>query len=133
MASHPPFLLHEPKHQEPNSQHPRRTAHLPVIPDLRFEHSYLKSIRPHIHTRDEIERTNSTRVPKTEEERDTFGGQEYDKVEKEKDDHELSQNRPVPPAVVPSYSEVVQIEWQKVFWVTARDQVISPLLQGALW
>ena len=29
--------------------------------------------------------------------------------------------------------EVLEIEWSSVAWVTLRDQVISPLLQGALW
>ncbi|KAI5123226.1 hypothetical protein M0805_001315 [Coniferiporia weirii] len=29
--------------------------------------------------------------------------------------------------------EVVGIDWRKVAWITARDQLISPLLQGAVW
>jgi hypothetical protein len=29
--------------------------------------------------------------------------------------------------------EIIEIEWGKVLWITLRDQVISPLLQGTLW
>ena len=29
--------------------------------------------------------------------------------------------------------EVVTIEWGRIIWITTRDQVISPLIQGALW
>lgn len=30
-------------------------------------------------------------------------------------------------------SEVITVQWRKVAWVTIRDQVISPLLQGLVW
>lgn len=66
--------------------------HIPAIPDLRFEQSYLKSIAPYITTR---------RVPSGEEEEEGL--------------------------------EVVGVEWRKVLWITTRDQLISPLLQGAIW
>ena len=29
--------------------------------------------------------------------------------------------------------EVADPGWQSVVWVTVRDQVLSPLIQGALW
>ena len=29
--------------------------------------------------------------------------------------------------------EVVRVEWSKVLWVTTRDQILSPFIQGALW
>jgi len=29
--------------------------------------------------------------------------------------------------------EIIEIEWRQVLWVTLRDQVIHPLLQGTLW
>jgi len=32
-----------------------------------------------------------------------------------------------------SAREIIAIEWRRVLWVTLKDQVISPLLQGALW
>ncbi|KAJ7267450.1 hypothetical protein C8J57DRAFT_1067762 [Mycena rebaudengoi] len=30
-------------------------------------------------------------------------------------------------------SEVLEIQWRHVAWVTTRDQFLSPLAQGALW
>ncbi|KAJ7054070.1 hypothetical protein C8F01DRAFT_922601, partial [Mycena amicta] len=30
-------------------------------------------------------------------------------------------------------SEQLEIQWLQVGWVTLRDQVLSPLAQGALW
>ncbi|KAJ7768293.1 hypothetical protein B0H16DRAFT_1365889 [Mycena metata] len=30
-------------------------------------------------------------------------------------------------------SDTLEIQWRDVAWVTTRDQVLSPLLQGALW
>ena len=53
------------------------SSRLPVIPDLRFEQSYLRSIA--------------------------------------------------------AYTSSENIDWKGVFWITARDQVISPLLQGTVW
>ncbi|THH11440.1 hypothetical protein EW145_g670 [Phellinidium pouzarii] len=29
--------------------------------------------------------------------------------------------------------EVIGVEWRNVMWITVRDQLISPLLQGAIW
>ena len=29
--------------------------------------------------------------------------------------------------------EVVRVQWGRVIWITTRDQVLSPLLQGAVW
>ncbi|KXN87777.1 hypothetical protein AN958_08161 [Leucoagaricus sp. SymC.cos] len=74
---------------------------LPVIPDLRFEYSYLRSIRPYVH----VERLG--------------GG---DAKEQTSAQH---------PSTGPK--EMVRVEWRKVIWITTRDQVISPLLQGILW
>jgi hypothetical protein len=34
---------------------------------------------------------------------------------------------------VSSPREIIHLQWQKILWVTLRDQVISPFLQGALW
>lgn len=69
------------------------TKHVVVIPDLRFERSYLKSIAPYVRTR---------RVSDG-----AAGGSEV--------------------------REVVDIKWNKVLWITVRDQLVSPLLQGAIW
>ena len=29
--------------------------------------------------------------------------------------------------------EVVHVQWGRILWITTRDQILSPLLQGALW
>lgn len=29
--------------------------------------------------------------------------------------------------------EIVSVQWGNVLWITARDQIISPLLQGTIW
>ncbi|KAJ6598488.1 hypothetical protein DFH09DRAFT_1394840 [Mycena vulgaris] len=86
--SHPPFVAHDPKHAEPEKEHPRRAA-LTSVPDLRFEYGFIKSVRPY------------------------FGLREKGKGKEAGD--------------------VVEIQWQDVAWVTVRDQVLSPLVQGALW
>ena len=65
--------------------------HLPVIPDLRFEYSYLKSISQCIRTRL------------------VNGG------DPNKDGH----------------LEVQSINWRRIAWITTRDQLLSPFLQGA--
>jgi hypothetical protein len=92
-------------------------ALLPVIPDLRFEQSYLKSIKGFVHVEE--------------------GPQERGIVEgKGKGKEGLPQGaqvlRDVDP-IVDSSHHLVRIDWSKVAWITTRDQVISPLLQGALW
>ncbi|TFK49043.1 hypothetical protein OE88DRAFT_458911 [Heliocybe sulcata] len=67
-----------------------------ALPDLRFETSYLKSIRRYVQV--------------SEEEQEWDGKME------------------------PLRRDVqVQVEWGKVLWVTIRDQVLSPFVQGAVW
>lgn len=86
----------------PNSAH----LHIPVIPDLRFEYSYLKSIAPYVKTR-------RIAAPGADEKHST-----------EEIDIDVEEN---------GGAEVVAIDWRKVAWITTRDQVISPLIQGAVW
>jgi hypothetical protein len=90
-----------------SQQHSPRVR-LPVIPDLRFESSYLRSITPYIHLpKDDVHPTDEKSKGK---------GKAVD-------------------AAVPSddQQQLARIEWGRVAWVTTRDQVISPLLQGAIW
>jgi hypothetical protein len=68
--------------------------HIPPIPDLRFEQSYLKSIARYV------------RVRKV----DSPSEAEYD-----------------------GQQLAVVIDWRRIAWITTRDQVISPLVQGAVW
>ncbi|KAJ7040730.1 hypothetical protein C8F04DRAFT_911149, partial [Mycena alexandri] len=99
LMSHPPFVPHDPKHAEPEQDHPRRAA-LSTIPDLRFEYGFLRSVRPYFRLRN----NNSDSKGKG----------------KEKE-------------TVTDSSDTLEIQWRDVAWVTTRDQVLSPLLQGALW
>jgi len=140
MASAPPFVLHQPRHIQPEGKqgsqrdHPHR-ARLPVIPDLRFEYSYLRSIRPFI----EVERigSSSKAEPTSVEKVDNALMEEgYETLDASlgfhgKEAEEGFGEREV--TVVPGPREVIRVKWEKVLWVTMRDQVISPLLQGAIW
>ncbi|KAI0042755.1 hypothetical protein FA95DRAFT_535022 [Auriscalpium vulgare] len=85
------------RHERTEQAHHAPRLPASVIPDLRFEQTYLKKITPHIR----LER--GVRVKGKEKEGDHVAG------------------------------EVVSVEWGKVIWITARDQVISPLVQGVLW
>jgi hypothetical protein len=106
---------------------PNSLSRLPVIPDLRFEYSYLRSVRPYV----QIERSTSASVltdvhpidPAHEYERINIPG---DQKETEGNDKTL-----FPTPILPS--EIIHVQWEKVIWITVRDQVVSPLLQGALW
>jgi len=90
--------------------HPhRRPRRIPVVPDLRFEQSYLQSIKPYVH----IVQHNSVDIPI-----DAKGKMKAVAVD------ETERNL--------AHREDIQIQWGRVVWITTRDQVISPLLQGAL-
>lgn len=80
---------------------PRHRA-MPPLPDLRFEKTYIKSIRPYIHA----------------EYPDGRSDRPYNKTAS-------VEGR----AVV----EVIRIDWGRVLWITIRDQIFSPFLQGAVW
>ncbi|KIP04360.1 hypothetical protein PHLGIDRAFT_19990 [Phlebiopsis gigantea 11061_1 CR5-6] len=98
--------FHDDESHHHSSRHhdlaqPRRSATLP-IPDLRFEYTYLKNIRPHV------------RIERCEVEAAAA--------------HEKSGV-----SDTASSREVVQVAWGKVLWITTKEQVISPLVQGILW
>ena len=124
-----------PKDSYPTHIHtPNSRPRLPVIPDLRFEYSYLRRVRPYV----QIERSTTTSAsasvltnvhhpddPAHEYERINIPG---DQKETEGNDKTLSPTTPMIPA-----SEIIHVQWEKIVWITVRDQVVSPLLQGALW
>jgi hypothetical protein len=101
-------IFHEPENGYPeleeigreSGQHSHRTK-LPVIPDLRFEYSYLKSIQHFVEVEGLDEQGGWTQTKRAERFDQSF--------------------------------EVIKVQWGRVLWVTVRDQVISPLVQGALW
>jgi len=91
------------------------------IPDLRFEYSYLRSIQPYITIRRSSDGGESCRATVGKGTYEELGGAED--VEEER---WLTTTANAP-------SELITVEWGRVAWITARDQVISPLLQGLLW
>jgi len=101
----------EPKHaaapegSDSKEANPHKTK-LPTIPDLRFEYSYLKSIQPFV---------KITRVGrKVQGMHEAEGGLVAD------EDTDSSR-------------EIIEIEWGRVLWVTLKDQVLSPFMQGTVW
>ena len=85
---------------------PRR---VPAVPDLRFEQSYLSSIRPFVHVERSFGETDAV---------DTKGKGKEKAADVTPDAHVST--------------EVITIRWGRVAWITTRDQIISPLLQGAV-
>ncbi|KAH9933046.1 uncharacterized protein B0H18DRAFT_870951 [Fomitopsis serialis] len=74
---------------------------MPAVPDLRFEQSYLASVKPYVH----IERSLA--------EQPAVDGKGKGKA-------------------VDAQATVVTVQWGRVMWITTRDQIISPFLQGSL-
>lgn len=149
MAAAPPVVFHQPKHARPDAddrQHHRGpAARLPVIPDLRFEYSYLRSIQPYV----QVERLSAgegeprpTDVELVDQAMlneagfvtlDATLGLPGKETEKGFAEGEVTLKPSVQTESVSSPSEIIHLQWKKIVWVTVRDQVISPLLQGALW
>jgi len=109
MTSYPPAAdIRRPKNGYPADKHRQDSrSRLLAIPDLRFEYSYLRSILPYIR----LERSTSTSVPTS--------------VQPQRNDN----TSPTPVLT----SEIIHVQWGKVIWITVREQVINPLLQGTLW
>ncbi|KAG8950321.1 hypothetical protein FRC04_007763 [Tulasnella sp. 424] len=101
----------------PSHGHHQPVPHLPKIPELRFEQSYLLSIKPFIH-------------PGNEGDKDVKKGGEK---ESSKRDASMLVQEGVLTETNSVYGVPLRIDWGSVAWVTLRDQVISPLLQGAAW
>ncbi|CAE6451787.1 unnamed protein product [Rhizoctonia solani] len=99
---------------------------LPIksFPDLRFEQAYLLALKPFVHI-------------------------QADEPANEKSKSQASVGEPTVEAAalagpvgidiltrgagVSRYGTPERIEWGKIAWVTIRDQVISPLVQGTVW
>ncbi|KAF9225851.1 hypothetical protein BS17DRAFT_765606 [Gyrodon lividus] len=107
--------------------HPRNIEHeeassrrrLP-IPDLRFEQTYLKRIQACIH----IEPATKEVKEKEKE----FVQPEWAEVE----GATYAAATHVTP-FINSSQQVVRVDWGKLAYITLRDQVMMPLLQGMLW
>lgn len=126
-------IFHEPDNAYPEfeeigreiGQHSHRTK-LPVIPDLRFEYSYLKSIQHFVEVEVVEEQGGRTQTKRAERFDQSSDGEGRFTEEQGliATDSNLLKNTP---------HEVIKIQLRSVLWVTMRDQVISPLVQGALW
>ncbi|KAI0683858.1 hypothetical protein BC835DRAFT_1422879 [Cytidiella melzeri] len=81
---------------------PRHKRGMPAVPDLSFERTYIKSIKPYIHMK----------VSETHADGD---GQTTELLTRTKE------------------AEVLRIDWGMILWVTFRDQLLPPFLQGAAW
>jgi len=93
------------------------------VPDLRFEQSYLKSIARYIHPLDnDSEASTSSEQPQTQRTEDK--GEKEEAVEDEALVSTIDK---------PISRDLYRIEWGRVGYVTVRDQVIMPLLQGLVW
>ncbi|KAK7047368.1 hypothetical protein VNI00_006599 [Paramarasmius palmivorus] len=113
-TTHPPIVFHEPKHQHPEASRRHKQARFPPIPDLRFERSYLRSIQPYVQFHRVGDEHTSLSHSFVE-----INVDDDDEKSKKKAEHEPS--------------EIISIQLGHVLWVTARDQVFSPLLQGTVW
>ncbi|SPO20679.1 uncharacterized protein UTRI_00155 [Ustilago trichophora] len=93
------------------------TGKLPTLPDLRFEQSYLATIRGFLH---------EDQPTAAEDESSSLNEKQdhHHKVEithsNAKDVHEL-------------WLGNLRVEWFPILYVTVRDQLLSPLVQGAVW
>ncbi|WWD15809.1 hypothetical protein CI109_100233 [Kwoniella shandongensis] len=87
---------------------------MPPMPDLRFEQSYLLSIRPFLKPRpDRATKAEKGPVPDEKDSKTLVQSADNDEVF--------------------HWGREVDVDWRSVSWVTFRDQVMSPLFQGALW
>ena len=107
-----PYDHHEHWDDHPHHHQRRR---IPPVPDLRFEQSYLRSVRPYVHV--ELVRPNPEQTSRDEK------GKGISQTE----DQDSSTS------TVTRKQENIQVQWANVLWVTTKDQILSPLIQGALW
>ncbi|KAH9478617.1 hypothetical protein JR316_0009074 [Psilocybe cubensis] len=155
MSAAPPVVFHQPKHARPDADHHQHAHHhdhtrsprarLPVIPDLRFEYSYMRSIQPYVH----VERLSTGEaVPRPTDVElvdqgmldesgfvtlDATLGMQGKETEKGFAEGEVALKPPSQTEPASGPSEIIHLQWKKIAWVTVRDQVISPLVQGAAW
>ncbi|PWN53611.1 hypothetical protein IE53DRAFT_383865 [Violaceomyces palustris] len=121
---------------------------LPQVPDLRFEQSYLATVRSFIHEvdhRDPVQEKISQRKgwetrfsAISEKELVGFSTNEEEEAEQAGEEEKRGQvDEFVVEAGEKNESELwlgdLRIEWGPLLYVTIRDQILSPLVQGALW
>ena len=119
----------------PSRSHPSRGAavydlpssrRLLPVPDLRFEQSYLKSIARYIHR---LDQESDSQLPHAE----TNSGQAGRTEEKGQREEVIEDEALVSRLDEPASKDLYSIEWGRVGYITVRDQVIMPLIQGLVW
>jgi len=100
------------------------TSRRPALPDLRFEYSYLKSISS-------VYRQSSMVSPHRKD--GSPRGKPFLSSETAPVDSTDAQPRAEVPITQSLCRVPISIEWEQLLWITTRDQVLSPFLQGALW
>ncbi|KAN0066371.1 hypothetical protein ACQY0O_000465 [Thecaphora frezii] len=103
-----------------SSSHKSLLSSLPAIPDLRFEQSYLATIRSFLHETDKEEA-----LQQKLHEQEVKNGPDYAKprkVQKTRGEGETE-----------LWLGALRVEWVPLLYVTVRDQVFSPLIQGVTW
>ncbi|KAJ8586341.1 hypothetical protein M405DRAFT_823509 [Rhizopogon salebrosus TDB-379] len=83
------------------------------IPDIRFEQTYLSRVLTCLHVEQITGRGSNVDSPSSSD--DPFTAATH-----------------VSP-IITSSQQITRIDWGKLAWITVRDQVIMPLLQGMLW
>ncbi|KAG8713062.1 hypothetical protein FRC11_013411 [Ceratobasidium sp. 423] len=106
--------------------HDQHSNTLPIkaFPDLRFEQAYLLALKPFVHIRADGPVNDKTK---------SRGSVEEPAVEAAALAEPVGFDIVTRGAGVSRYGTPERVEWGKIVWVTIRDQVISPLIQGTVW
>ena len=115
----------------------------PTIPDFRFEYSYIHSIKPFIRSHKghssnsgvKSSKINWTLQRNTHINESDFSDSNASEGSYEKvgDVAVLENNCDDAEGERRDCDERMVVQWRDVVWVTLKDQVILPLVQGALW
>ncbi|WVN85228.1 uncharacterized protein L203_100373 [Cryptococcus depauperatus CBS 7841] len=96
----------------------RVRGHMIPLPDLRFEQSYLLSIRPFLKPRPQSKSSIASKGEKLEQQKQTAGTALVQSADQDE---------------VFIWGSDVDVDWANIAWVTFRDQFFAPLIQGAVW
>ncbi|KAL7422204.1 hypothetical protein Q5752_002850 [Cryptotrichosporon argae] len=114
----------EPAHARAKARREGRRrvrAAMPPLPDLRFEQSYLVSLRPYLHAAPSAKRLEARGAVPT-----SLNGQSQKR-------EQAVAAQGVEGDEVFHWGREVRVDWAPLTWVTVRDQIFSPLLQGMFW
>ncbi|PPR04182.1 hypothetical protein CVT24_010775 [Panaeolus cyanescens] len=109
----------------------RHRPRIPTIPDLRFEYSFLRSVKPYVQL---VRTPNSPQTPQEHKKLLSAAAVEGDdeELKKQLKDSVAADHASVGTSQAQT-QEVIVVQWRKVFWATFKDQIMSPFLQGLLW